>query len=175
VAGVFRELADLGIGEHPLIGVHRPYARSEEMKLLSADQAISVPQVAREEVFKYLLEMGVPSRYFDIMYSVPKDDVYWLTTVEFERDFEGFIPGLGDWVDVSCDKLSASEKTFWTENNHRYHNELTPEERTIMDAIHSKLQYKHKCEDLARGILSLKAFADFFGPKHAGENVAQPR
>ena len=43
------------------------------------------------------------------MFSVPKDEIRWISNDDFEADFNGFIPELKDWVDARCDKRTDIE------------------------------------------------------------------
>jgi hypothetical protein len=51
--------------------------------------------------------MGVQAKYADLMYRIPKDEIRWITQEQFERDFEGVVPELKEWVAVRGKKLAA--------------------------------------------------------------------
>jgi hypothetical protein len=99
VGGISKE--DLGVG-WPLIGIHRPYLSAEQLKELTGSQAIATANLSRAVIEKYLKEMDVPTKYIDQMFSVPKDQILWLTEDNWHTDFSGFIPSLRDWVDAKC-------------------------------------------------------------------------
>jgi hypothetical protein len=60
----------------------------------------------------YLKEMGVPPKYADMMFSIPKDEIRWIDSAEFHADFNGDIPELKDWIDARCNKMTDPEKAF---------------------------------------------------------------
>jgi hypothetical protein len=64
----------------------------------------------RTLVESYLKEMGVPAKYADLMFSIPKDHIRFINYDDFQRDFEGYIPELRDWLDAKCNKLTDVEK-----------------------------------------------------------------
>jgi hypothetical protein len=107
VGGVDRE-TDLGGGLPAIVGIHRPYLSPERLRELTGGQAIATGNLTRETVEKYLKEMGVPPKYIDQMFSVPKDQILWINEDDFDADFRGFIPSLRDWVDAKC-KLTDVE------------------------------------------------------------------
>jgi hypothetical protein len=62
------------LGE-PILGIHRPYLSESDLKALSSDKAIATANRTRATVENYLREMGVPAKYLDQMFSIPKDEV----------------------------------------------------------------------------------------------------
>jgi hypothetical protein len=95
-AGVKRAVDFFG---DPIFGIHGPYLSDSDLRAMSDNQAIASANQLREVVEKYLKEMSVPAKYADLMFSVPKDKVWWITGADFEADLEGFIPELKDgWV-----------------------------------------------------------------------------
>jgi hypothetical protein len=53
-------------------------------------------------VKKYLDDMNVPDKYVDLMYSVPPNEVRWISQSEFESDIEGFVPDAKRWLSSKC-------------------------------------------------------------------------
>jgi len=92
----------------PVIGIHQPYLSTEQLKELTGGQAIATANLTRAIVEKYFKEMDVPTKYIDQMFSVPKDQILWISEDDFDADFRGFIPSLRDWVDAKC-KLTDVE------------------------------------------------------------------
>jgi hypothetical protein len=107
VGGVDRDADQSGLP--PILSIHRPYLSPERLKELTGGQAIATGNLTRETVEKYLKEMGVPTKYIDQMFSIPKDQILWISQDDFDADFSGFIPSLRDWVDAKC-KLTDVEK-----------------------------------------------------------------
>jgi hypothetical protein len=106
VAGIDRE-RDIYA---PILGIHRPYLSEIDLKNLSGDQAIASAGQMRTFVEAYLKEMGVPEKYSDLMFSIPKDQVRLIHEDEFESDFEGYIPELRVWLEAKCNKMTDVEK-----------------------------------------------------------------
>jgi hypothetical protein len=94
----------------PVLGIHRPYFSDANLKTLGGNQVIAAAGQLRKVVEEYLKEMGVPAKYTDLMFSIPKDQVRFISEDDFEADFEGYIPELRDWLDAKCNKLTDVEK-----------------------------------------------------------------
>lgn len=86
VAGVNRQ-SDVDKLGTPILGIHRPYLTEARLKELSSDKAMSTASSTRAMVENYLKEMGVPANYSDLMFSVSKDEIRWITKQEYEEDF----------------------------------------------------------------------------------------
>ena len=56
--------------------------------------------------------MGVPAKYGDMMFAVPKNEVRWIGEADF-RAIEGVIPELKDWLAAKCDERTDVEKALW--------------------------------------------------------------
>jgi hypothetical protein len=157
VAGIQRE-SDLF--QDAILGVHRPYVSEKDLQELSGDQAIAAANQTRSIVDSYLKEMGVPAKYADQMFSVPKDEVEWISKSEFETDFAGFIPELKDWVDTRCDKRTAAEKSIWEALKDKRRDELPAAENLILDQILKESQEQYSCEIDIQLQLALDAYKD---------------
>jgi hypothetical protein len=94
----------------PILGIHRPYLSEADLKKLSGNQAIASAVQLRTLVEDYLKEMGVPTKYAELMFSIPKDQVRFIKESDFESDLEGYIPELRDWLDAKCNNLTDIEK-----------------------------------------------------------------
>ena len=94
VAGIHRD-------GHAL-GIHRPYMAPAELERIPADEATRRTRSVKATVELFLRRMGVPAKYLDEMYSVPKEEVRWLTEDEIDADFHGFIGEVRDWVEAQC-------------------------------------------------------------------------
>jgi hypothetical protein len=97
VAGVYRHLSWAG-----RLGVHRPYQLESEAQKLNVDQALNRNWQVRTMVQKYLAEMSVPDKYVDLIYSIPSNELHWITQNEYDSDLQGFIPEMRDWVGTKC-------------------------------------------------------------------------
>ena len=106
VAGVYRHLNWVG-----RLGVHRPFELESEAEKLNVDQALNRNWQVRGMVQKYLAEMNVPDKYADLIYSIPSNEMHWITQNEFDSDLQGFIPGMKDWVGTECDSQVNEQKS----------------------------------------------------------------
>ncbi len=97
------------IGDEVLLGIHRPYLSDADLKALSANQTIASTAQLRSIVEAYLKEMGAPSKYMDLMFSIPRDQIRWISEDDFKSDFAGFIPELKDWLDARCGNYTNDE------------------------------------------------------------------
>lgn len=94
IAGIYRD-------GHAL-GIHQPFMSPDELERISGEEAERRTSSVRALVEWYLAKMGVPLKYADEMYAVPKESMRWLTENEIETDFHGFIPQVRAWVQTQC-------------------------------------------------------------------------
>ncbi len=160
VAGIHREVAGWLSDLEPVLGIHRPYLSENDLRALSSDKAIAVGTRTRVVVEDYLKEMGVPAKYADQMFSAPKNEVRWIKNDEFEADFNGFIPGLKDWVDARCDKRTEIEKRIWEEVKDKTNAQLSTAERVMTEVILKKNEGQDKCERDIQSELAIQAYRD---------------
>jgi hypothetical protein len=103
VAGVLRN-QDYTFGS-PLLGIHRPYLSNNDLKGLSVDRTIETATRTRAIVESYLREMGVRPIYADQMFSIPREQVYWIPATQFRSDFVGLLPELKEWISVHAQEV----------------------------------------------------------------------
>jgi len=125
VAGIHR-----GADAHgpPILGVHAPFLRPNDLKRLGPDQATAASDREHKIVESYLTIMDVPARYAEVMYSTPKNAVRWIRNDDFEADFAGFIPELRDSVKQQC----ATERDL-TQGNARSKDLIEARENCEID------------------------------------------
>jgi hypothetical protein len=165
VAGTYRSSDGVDVDENVILGIHRPYLTDSELRSQSGDQAITSANRVRDVVEGYLKEMGVPSRYADMMFSIPKDEVRWIDRVDFHADFNGDIPELKDWIDARCNKLTNAEKAFSKAIENKSRSQLTEAEKPIWDMLVPKVEAQVKCELHLREKLKKDAWAEMSKPK----------
>src|SRR5262249_14629891 len=56
----------------------------------------------RNKIKLYFEEMNVSNRYLDLMYSLPPNEVHWVTQTEFNTDLKGYVPGERALVEAKC-------------------------------------------------------------------------
>jgi hypothetical protein len=155
VAGV--ERASEESWSDPKLGIHRPYLTENDLRTLSGSQAMASAGQLRTVVESYLKEMGVPAKYADLMFSVPKDEVRWIGRTEFEADLKGIIPELKDWVDARCDKRTDVEKAAWAALKNKSSAQMTEAERSISGILGKKMSEMVLCSSNAISGLSHEA------------------
>lgn len=98
VAGVDRKLTSAG-----RLGLHQP-------RSLRADngEVTAVSVGVRNAIKEYLVRMNVPENYLDLMYSLPANEVRWITQQEYERDLKGYVPVVGAFVEEKCKAHKAA-------------------------------------------------------------------
>lgn len=84
------------------IGIHRPFMLPADIERLPADDASRMNSNVRSVVEAFLRRMGVPPKYVDEMYEVPREQIRWLTDEEIDADFHGFVPQVREWVRGQC-------------------------------------------------------------------------
>ncbi len=163
VAGVERT-ADLG--SDAILGIHKPYLSASDLKIQSGDQAITSANQVRTIVENYLKEMGVPTKYADLMFSTPKDKVRWVGNADFNADLEGVIPALRDWLAARCDKRTDVEKAMWEKmmTDRRPIGQYSAAERSIADMMQKKMREVSDCDRVTLDKLSADAWLEMFDP-----------
>ena len=84
------------------LAIHQPFMAPAELERIPADEAARRANNVRAVVEVYLHRMGVPLRYVQEMYDVPKERLRWLTDDEIAADFHGFIAEVRPWVETQC-------------------------------------------------------------------------
>ena len=92
------------------LGIHQPFMSPAELERISAEEAERRTSSVRALVELYLARMGVPLKYAQEMYAVPKESMRWLTDEEIETDFHGFIPQVRAWVETQCGVEAATRR-----------------------------------------------------------------
>lgn len=147
--GAIERNASIG---NAILGIHRPYMTDVDLKNLGSDQVIASTRQLRGIVETYLKEMGVPARYADLMFSIPKDQVRWITKAEYRADFDGVVPELREWLGARCDNRTEAEKRLEDlfEAKVAYGEKLNAEEQTMRSALATKLMSRVQCESASK-------------------------
>jgi hypothetical protein len=111
VAGIYRNLDSVG-----RLGVHRPVQSESNAKKFSDEQVFELTWRVRDTIKNYLKEMNVPVKYVDLAYSVPPNELRWITQEEFDTDLRGFIPELKDQISAKCDQPKIKKTITPPEN-----------------------------------------------------------
>jgi len=53
--------------------------------------------------------MNVPEKYLELMYSVPPNEVRWITQEEFDADLRGYVPEVRRILNERCGSLNELE------------------------------------------------------------------
>jgi hypothetical protein len=99
VAGIERKLNWIG-----RLGVHQPRLQAKPIGASEADTKIASIDM-RGAIKVYLDKMDVPSKYLELIYSVPSNDVRWITQQEFDADLRGYIPEVRILLQTKCNIL----------------------------------------------------------------------
>lgn len=93
------------------LGIHRPFYDKKGFASLSAEEAAEAYKKVDRAVRVYLLEMGVPIKWIDKMFSISSGDVYWLSQSEI-HELSGRTPFYDEWMRAKCpDGLSPEEQS----------------------------------------------------------------
>ena len=104
VAGVDRHLDGTG-----RLGLHQPQASSNFLRP-GKDNSEGQKNAVRNWIKSYLETMNVPTKYADLMYSVPTNELLWITQEQFNTDLKGFGP-VRDSIRQKC-HLQTEEMTI---------------------------------------------------------------
>ena len=103
VAGIYRTLNWAG-----RLGIHEPRMEQIREGLTDNDIANASARV-RNAIKDYMADMNVPEKYLELMYSVPHNDVRWITQEEFDADLKGYVPEVRRILNERCGSLSEAE------------------------------------------------------------------
>lgn len=105
VAGVERKLNWIG-----RLGIHQPRLETKPLGASEADAKIASTEM-RGAIKFYLNKMDVPNKYLELIYSVPSNDVRWITQQEFDADLRGYTPEVRTLLRAKCNvPHAASDK-----------------------------------------------------------------
>ena len=113
---------------------------------MSGGQVLTASNLTRTTLENYLKEMDVPTKYADKMFSVPKDQILWISDDDFEADFANFIPSLRDWMEAKC-KLTDVEDVALKSIQNKPHDKRTKAEWSIEERLTKK---QWDCEEKAK-------------------------
>ena len=113
-----------------ILGIHRPYMSEEAYRELSAHDALDADKYLRNEISKYLNEMGVAQSYLDRMYAIPKNQIEWVHINDLVRDFNGLIPELSEWAVAKCGPLFED---IYCYTNEVYENSMSQKRKYMRD------------------------------------------
>ena len=104
VAGVYREFIWAG-----RLGLHHPQLERKPIGVTETDIAVVTADM-RSRLKDYFEQMDVPNKYLELMYSVPPNEVRWISQAEFNADLKGYVPEIRALLDAKCDsRLGSTE------------------------------------------------------------------
>jgi hypothetical protein len=155
VAGIQRETDFSGDG---ILGIHRPFMSDADLNGMGADTAMAAATKTKLLVASYVNEMGVPTKYVDAMFAIPKDEIRWIGHDDFVADFNGFIPELTDWVNARCDHRSDVDKRVWEAVKDKVDRQMTVAEKAMADALLQQRLQQARCEENVQSELAASAY-----------------
>jgi hypothetical protein len=158
VAGIHRTHDVVGPA---ILGIHRPFASTNDSKTLGPDQVTVINDQVRTAVENYLKEMGVPKEYAVNMFSVPKGRIRWVRNDEFEADFEGFISDLRDVVNTRCERRRSTEKMIGQEPKSSSGAKTTAVDESMGAPGAKQREERSGCERKVQEELAVGAFDAF--------------
>lgn len=117
VSGINRHLAGAG-----RLGLHQPQF-SPKATPQSEEKTEAAKTYVRNWIKSYLVTMNVPNNYVELMYSVPTNQLRWITQDEFDADLKGYVAPIRDLIDKKCNprpdqiKLNLTEQPAITLRN----------------------------------------------------------
>jgi hypothetical protein len=145
-----------------ILGIHRPYLSDMDLKAMSSTGAMTSAGNIRTVVDNYLKEMSVPAKYADLMFSVPKDSIQWLTAADVS-ELRGFVPELQDWVDARCDTRTGIEKTRSRSIETKMkRGAISEDDEHIYETLFEKDVQRGECESRVRIELNKQGIKEVF-------------
>lgn len=105
VAGVERKLNWIG-----RLGIHQPRLQAKPLGASESDTKIASIEM-HGAIKIYLDKMDVPNKYLELIYSVPSNDVRWITQQEFDADLRGYISEVRASLQAKCDMPHEADKS----------------------------------------------------------------
>jgi len=96
VAGIYREFIWVG-----RLGIHHPQVERKAIGATEQDISIEMDEM-RNKLKRYFEEMNVPIKYLDLTYSLPTNEIRWITQNELNADLKGYIPEVQSLLDAKC-------------------------------------------------------------------------
>ena len=109
VAGIYREFVWAG-----RLGLHSPQMEHKPIGATANDIAVATAQM-RDKLKEFFERMHVPTKYLDLMYSVPATDVRWITQTELNTDLKGYAPEIRMILDDKCKLSRETEESTETQ------------------------------------------------------------
>jgi len=147
-----------------IMGIHRVYIKHEQLRNLSAKDAVNSSIEIKKIISSYFIEMGVPTAYIDRALSTPSGEIDFLSAKEINKYFNGYIPDYAEWMTAKCGDL---DKLYREESAILKNSKFTPVAKTIKDLIEMDSEYKairekiglaHDCQYKVGKNLSKEAF-----------------
>jgi len=105
VAGIYRDFIWAG-----RLGVHQPQLARKPIAASENDIASATADM-HGKLKDYFEQMNVPSKYLDLMYSAPANEVRWITQSELNTDLKGYIPQVQAMLDAKCNFRLGADST----------------------------------------------------------------
>ncbi len=145
-----------------ILGIHRPYLTDKELRALNSKSALNAAINIRSSIELYFKEMGVPAKYVDVMFSIPKDEIKWLS-VDDISELRGFIPELRDWVDARCDTRTEIERSLDKRLEAKLKSgPLSRDDSELFDMLEKKDMERGECEQNVRIELDKQGIIEVF-------------
>jgi len=150
-----------------IIGIHRPYLSVEDYKEMGIEDAIDAHKKLKEIITNYIIEMSVPLTYVDRLFSIAKEEIEWLEEEERNKNFDGFIPEMDEWVKAQCPSLTEIEITMVEQlrKKARVDKIFTDSDNKIASALLEKESDISDCQIKVHDKISCKVWVKHFRPK----------
>lgn len=98
-----------GVQRHPnMLGIHRVYLDHNALKSVQGSDAMGLSKTIKSQVSQYLFDMGTPARIIEKMFSVPSNEMAYLSPSELDQ-FKGEIEDVEEWVSAKCPPMNVEE------------------------------------------------------------------
>jgi hypothetical protein len=91
IGGTYRRIEPLFNDGNPVLILDKPYLADSTFRGMNDAQTLAATHQLKMWVDAYLEEMGVSLKYSDAMFSIPKDEVRWITSIDFNADLKGAV------------------------------------------------------------------------------------
>ena len=93
----------------PVLGIHRPYLNPEVNRKLTASQSRDRYESIEASARKLLAQVSVPQDIVDTMFRTPSNEIYLISSSEFDKRIGQSQPYYQEWLKSKCGKLESKE------------------------------------------------------------------
>lgn len=119
------------------LGLHRPSVISSEYQNMPPDRASALYKGLLDSIRSHLIEMEISSEVIERMFTIPSDELVWLTPKEAEQ--LSMAPSLSEWLQKTCGRFSEEDNRRLMQSAHKLENrKATERDKSVVNELLQK-------------------------------------